>query len=140
MFYGWAWKFDYLMEYAIRHRLTYRSYSGDFKLNYSILGEPGFCKEDFKHYRLLEGSVTLVVERHLEALCGFSLSTEPLEVDREYDGMFALYSNRTYRNVDWLMRSGYEQFMRSLTVIHTAMNEKGHKSDLLWFHCQDKYA
>ncbi|KAI0751861.1 hypothetical protein C8Q80DRAFT_1119493 [Daedaleopsis nitida] len=138
MFYGWAWKNDYLMKYTIRHKLSYRL--GDLQIHYSALAEPGFCKEDFRHYKILLCEVPEVVKTHLETRCGIRLKVEFPE-SGEYDGVFALYSNHdALFLIELLLRPGVAQFEKALGTIHKAMNEKGNECDLLWWHCRDKYA
>ncbi|KAI0751873.1 hypothetical protein C8Q80DRAFT_1269042 [Daedaleopsis nitida] len=139
MFYGWAWTNDYLINYAIRHDLSY--HLGDLEIHYIALAEPGFSKENFRYYKLLLYEVPEVVKTHLEARCGIQLNVE-FPVERgEYDGVFALYSNRNALfHVEVLLKPGVAKFKKALGIIHTAMNEKGNKCDLLWWHCRDQYA
>ncbi|KAI0751860.1 hypothetical protein C8Q80DRAFT_1269031 [Daedaleopsis nitida] len=138
MFYGWAWNRAYLFDYAIRHRLSY--HLGDLELKYSLLAEPGFSKDDFRHYNLLRLQAPEVVRKHISARCGIPLHREFPVQRREHDGVFALYSNgNAVIQVKVLLRPGVAQFEKSLGIIHTAMNEKGYKSDLLWWHCRNKF-
>ncbi|KAI0311229.1 hypothetical protein OF83DRAFT_775313 [Amylostereum chailletii] len=131
LFYGFPYKYQFMVNYARRHSLELELVEEDRISHGTDALRFAEVKDEDVTWRM-EVIAAELVARHLGHACGGIKLHIGSPLSFEWDGILALWTNYDmYEQHRWMGIRGYT--LKEVVAIIHAMNEDGHKTEIKWW-------